>query len=101
MSAHTPGPWDVQCHPDKDQPGWYHLTPTPKVGSYYEENANAHLIAAAPELLVALDEIVFAVHDGLRRHADGDPNAIISNMIAATLRQAEAAIAKAQRKVKP
>lgn len=54
------------------------------------------IILAAPELFKALDELVSAVLDGLRRHAAGDPSAIASNLIDATLRQAEAAIRKAK-----
>jgi len=46
------------------------------------------------ELLTALDELVSAVQDGLRRHAAGDPNAIASNLISATLRQADQALQK-------
>jgi hypothetical protein len=48
------------------------------------------------ELLEALEEIVSAIQDGLRRHAAADPNAIKSNLISATLRQVEAAIKKAR-----
>ena len=51
---------------------------------------------ALEDLLGATDEIVSAVQDGLRRHAAGDPNAIASNLISATLRQAEDAIRKSR-----
>jgi hypothetical protein len=46
------------------------------------------------ELLVALDELASAVNDGLRRHAFGDPHAIASNLISATLSQAQNALRK-------
>lgn len=42
----------------------------------------------------ALDELASAVQDGLRRHAAGDPNAIASNLISATLRQAVTVLRK-------
>lgn len=48
------------------------------------------------ELLGALDELTSAVRDGLRRHAAADPNAIASNLISATLKQAERMIRKHQ-----
>jgi hypothetical protein len=50
--------------------------------------------AANNELLLALVELTSAVQDGLRRHAAGDPNAIASNLISATLDQALKAIIK-------
>jgi hypothetical protein len=43
-------------------------------------------------LILSLDELVSAVEDGLRRHAAGDSNAIASNLISATLRQAKASL---------
>jgi hypothetical protein len=40
----------------------------------------------------ALDELVGAVRDAQRRHEAGDARALESNMLAATLRQAERAL---------
>ena len=67
MSKHTPGPWEV-AYQDKNGQSvvkgehievatcWHHC-----VGSIEKEmHANARLIAAAPELLEALKEIVDA-----------------------------------------
>lgn len=67
MANHTPGPWRAEAHPN----GW-HI----KHGSRWnaalerdvgvdvdfrsrgvEGDANAHLIAAAPDLLIALEEV--------------------------------------------
>jgi hypothetical protein len=49
---------------------------------------------AIEDLRTGLSELVSAIQDGMRRHAAGDPNAIKSNMISATLRQAEEALKK-------
>lgn len=49
----------------------------------------AEINMATAKLTDALDELVSAVKDGLRRHAAGDPNAIASSMISVTLKQAE------------
>lgn len=53
------------------------------------------LIDLAIDLFIALKELTSAVQDGLRRHAAGDPKAIASNLISATLSQALRTIAKA------
>jgi hypothetical protein len=58
------------------------------------ERVRERQTAAREELLLALVELVSAVQDGLRRHAAGDPNAIKSNLISATLDQALKAIIK-------
>ena len=67
MSKHTPGPWEIKRHFD---PG-YKFISAPKhsglaqvVWCMEDEDrspaceANAHLIAAAPDLLEALEELV-------------------------------------------
>lgn len=51
---------------------------------------------AVEDLRTALSEIVSAIEDGFRRHAAGDPNAIKSNMISATIKQAKDALQKSQ-----
>lgn len=82
MSTHTPGPWHVangcQIRSAKDQiaKAWMMRNG--------EGLANARLIAAAPEMLEALEEIVSA--------ADGDG----WSQLDADLRKARAAIAKAK-----
>lgn len=47
------------------------------------------ITAERGRLIDSLDELISAVQDGLRRYAAGDPKAIASNLISATLRQAE------------
>jgi len=67
MSSHTPGPWEIKRHPDP----CYRYISAPKhialaqvVWRVEEEDrspsceANAHLIAAAPELLWTLEKLV-------------------------------------------
>jgi hypothetical protein len=77
MSAHTPGPWQAeheQCDPKPfpDDPGFFAIN-APILNRYGpvadtmnrdhcispdEDRANAMLIAAAPDLLVALHELL-------------------------------------------
>jgi hypothetical protein len=67
MSKHTPGPW----RSDLDKGEWYvvdaeHTIVAELPGAYGEaQRANAHLIAAAPELYEALRRISLAEADGL------------------------------------
>lgn len=77
MNKHTPGPWfveyggklepdrvyciyAVQKHPDNSRPdGFRDITIVDTDGGFYPPDpADAHLIAAAPELLQVLQEIV-------------------------------------------
>jgi len=67
MAEHTPGPWTTR--PNPDAPEWWidgpvGLTPNvsyetigPPIGMTYTKE-NARLIAAAPDLLVALDNFI-------------------------------------------
>lgn len=90
MSEHMPGPWKaVRC-----EHGW-HIGPQPAgacsihddtdSSGYARQEANAHLIAAAPNLLAACEAIVLAMRQN-------DP---ALGAVAATL--AEAAIEKTRR----
>jgi len=63
MSKHTPGPWEIKAHPDpcyRYISAPEHIALAQVVWRVEEEDrspsceANAHLIAAAPELLDAL-----------------------------------------------
>ena len=91
MSTHTPGPWH-QGGLDRHDKHWMRETRDAKgrgiawCGTFPEDeaHANARLIAAAPEMLEALEEIVSA--------ADGDG----WSQLDADLRKARAAIAKAK-----
>ena len=104
MSGHTPGPWKVQRYlrPDLDDdpmgvylvetaadaltPRYYEAEPeTPELDAVHSENeANARLIAAAPDLLAALEKLVRANY--------GQP----SGVTVPALDQARAAIAQAK-----
>ena len=86
MSKHTPGPWEaisnlVRTRCTSDGNGGFLIAECPpNIGDRLE---NARLIAAAPDMLKALQEIVAA--------ADGDG----WSQLDATLAKARAAIAKA------
>jgi hypothetical protein len=71
MSQHTPGPWTVEPYDNTDLCGIYRVWEVQRrlVGEdeqaiQREELANARLIAAAPELLAALERIESAVRSG-------------------------------------
>lgn len=51
---HTPGPWE--CHPDDLAEGLYWVLP--EATTVAEDEANAHLIAAAPEMKEALEALI-------------------------------------------
>jgi hypothetical protein len=53
-------------------------------------------LEAARDIYEALNELLSACADGIRRYHAGDPKAIMSNLISATMIQAEAAIRKAK-----
>ncbi len=106
-ASHTPGPWMVdgflttiiwtEGHPYKNGPmriadvrGWGHLTGAgacrfPEEKAVAIQEANARLIAAAPELLTALQAVI----------ASGCPNAKEHPIMKAAWERGEAAIAKA------
>ena len=66
MSKHTPGPWDV----DEGDFGIYQLETSDQIAEVFshhppaELEANARLIAAAPELLGALHSVMAEWRDG-------------------------------------
>jgi hypothetical protein len=100
-SKHTPGPWEVDppghpldCHGilDADELG---LAETHGREGKGEEEANAHLIAAAPEMYEALEELV-------NSEANVDPDETYSDKYGrldmgkgAAIRKAQAALKKA------
>jgi hypothetical protein len=93
MSEHTPGPW--RFSQDGDEPYWHVDLPGPcgvrhgcGNAMVYTTEADARLIAAAPELLDALKEVADGCKYRLRKGDDnGDRH---------TLRLCRAAIAKAE-----
>lgn len=65
MSAHTPGPWSVEIDHQTETPEFiraYHKGEMFDIASLSDETedikANARLIAAAPDLLAALDDLL-------------------------------------------
>jgi len=67
---HTPGPWKAEMHMIGDEPQWFIQFDGPIIRdatiasmnspcvAYNNAERDAHLIAAAPELLEALQEII-------------------------------------------
>jgi hypothetical protein len=91
MSNHTPGPWKAATAFSENEPNGYHVISPPKWGSpdiaIADSDANARLIAAAPELLAACQFLADA--------AETEPGMSIYR---AHIEQARAAIAKAEGK---
>ena len=94
MSKHTPGPWEIQEHPNgiyKYISGPEHLEFAQVVWCMEDDErspeceANARLIAAAPELLEAVEELL-ACTEGQA----------IYNFMEPQKKKARAAIAKAK-----
>ena len=56
MSTHTPGPWTVDAHRNIMATGG--LVAFPGISAGFDQEANARLIAAAPDLLGALEEVL-------------------------------------------
>jgi len=61
MSTHTPGPWTARAYPN----GWQHVVQAGRQpiaeladGKPDDNRANASLIAAAPDLLAALERYI-------------------------------------------
>ena len=94
MSAqHTPGPWRFSTHPHDGNYMRIHCSSDPHEGDNlrgYCGEANARLIAAAPEMLAAL-QAVLAEIDGPDR-----PHSTDSCLPAHLAHQVRAAIAKAE-----
>ena len=80
MSNHTPGPWEIKRHFDpgyKNISAQKHTALAQVVWCMEDEDrspeceANAHLIAAAPDLLEALEKVFTVMNDdmpvGLRK----------------------------------
>ena len=85
---HTPGPWSVDHNINVMAAGGF--VAFPGISAGFDQKANARLIAAAPELLEALQ----ALEDYVCNNISNDyPTGIDTDSIA--FRQAHAAIAKA------
>jgi hypothetical protein len=88
-AKHTPGPWRAIDYPGADKVfagdfhicdirGWGYLTAVQKLSdeeAIKVQDANARLIAAAPELLAALKGILTLMQSGrLRPNTSADPH---------------------------
>lgn len=79
MSKHTPGPWTVSELDASGEVSEYHIFIEPNVavierkvaGHDQHDMADAHLIASAPQLLEALEEML-EVHGVRWEHVRGD-----------------------------
>lgn len=67
MNQHTPGPWDWRrgrlMHGDSVDDAGYPMPEIALESNYGTSEANARLIAAAPDLLAALEQIVAILSD--------------------------------------
>jgi len=112
--SHTPGPWTVECvcgddphdicGPDRPGEGSPNLLasvayddddPLPHL-SLAEANANARLIAAAPDLLAALKELGDWVAGGLQASDEAWPDARCLQHTEEIAARARAAVDKAE-----
>lgn len=90
MSAHTPGPWVANGSAIEDRPK---RGPTTVIAYGVEAAADAHLLAAAPDLLAVLKECLESEERRRRHLEDGSPASTYSDVRLARVR---AAIAKAE-----
>ena len=100
-AEHTPGPWTLEAGRSiVTQSGTFHLSygsdkhGNPSFRSFVELDRNAHLIAAAPDMLAALEDAIAM----LQVYTDprGRVNPATRGQAASTIRDAQAAIAKAR-----
>ena len=75
MSEHTPGPWHITC----DEVGAGGLA----IAHVYDDEANAHLIAAAPDLLEG------AGSDEICRYTPEDMDRAVSKLNKAAIAKAK------------
>lgn len=96
MSAHTPGPWMVRRFRTAgpvhvmSECGRYVMDGSSQHSSRIRNEADAKLIAAAPELLEALHRLQWLHHDDVFVYGDDDEQRVNE-----ALANARAAIAKA------
>lgn len=99
-TKHSPGPWklaydkgsnrDIMTNNARVATAWLaYVTPE-------EYHANAHLIAAAPDLLEALRELDAAIDDEALYEPDDDEHAKALDRLIEAQKAARAAIAKAE-----
>lgn len=96
QTKHTPGPWDYgKLGNDADQ--WAVYDPNGRtIGLSYHGEANARLIAVAPELLEALEELADAADEVGVNHFDTDTMDPYVQAMQAATQAARSIIAKGQ-----
>ena len=93
-SAHTPGPWQVFYMPassDTDDEHHFALVANKNKSTFDENNSNARLMAAAPDLLEALQRLM-PILNRAESNASGNPE---WEDVSGRVNKARAAIAKA------
>jgi hypothetical protein len=100
MSEHTPGPWRFSR--EGDEPYWHVDMPGPCGVRYgfcnamvYTTEADARLIAAAPELLAACNKLVATLEGAWAERELAAPKSV-QCQLGTEVRHAKAAIAKAE-----
>ena len=102
--AHTPGPWHVKqtgftyFRDNWNINGFHQVACRPQdcqLATVYDVEANARLIAAAPELLAALAGCADALREAGKDFARANPRAARPNIYELHEQAARAAIAKA------
>lgn len=104
MSKHTPGPWtvqriDIDCGIIQwaiELPDMRVIAHTGADVSVAQDKANARLIAAAPEMLQALKEIVFEFE--CQYDTANEPEGVMEKARLKVIKQCKKAIAKAEGK---
>lgn len=79
MTSHTPGPWHVDIYGEYNvvESSDCRLIATVRSGRNSSLKADARLIAAAPDLLDALQNLVSDVHRGCSGETDAALDAIV------------------------
>lgn len=99
MTKHTPGPWHSGTVPHivYDMGGWAVCNTITYHGKHEkgEDEANARLIAAAPDLLAALHDAAALLEVYTNTTGRNGPNVTTHGQALATIREGRAAIAKA------
>lgn len=77
QSKHTPGPWHINRFKGDNfrvSPHEYGCSRPYRIAELINNEANAHLIAAAPELLEALEGLVNVVSNWEEKYGEGASN---------------------------
>jgi len=84
MSAHTPGPWTAIETPESSHHDWRIKATRLFIGVATDNSeADARLIAAAPELLAALESLSYAFEARMGDWENADFHAVYRDAIAA------------------